>query len=55
MNKYKITYKLSNGFEGEEIIYAANRTMAQEIFAKYECFKGCIAVSCLLILDKEDY
>lgn len=33
MKKYRIEFKCSNGFEGEEYVYAANRVMAYEVFA----------------------
>ena len=32
MNKYKIVYTCSDGCEGEEIVMAANRVMAFEVF-----------------------
>lgn len=33
MNEYKIVYTCSDGYKGEEIVMAANRTMAFEVFA----------------------
>ena len=53
MNKYKIVYRCSNGFEGEEIVYAVNRTMAFEVFEKFECFKDVVAVDCFRVLEDE--
>ena len=44
MNNYRIAYRCKNGFEGEEIVNAANRTMAFEIFAKFEYFKDVVAL-----------
>lgn len=51
MNKYRITYRCKNGFEGEEIVNAVNRTMALEMFAKVEYFKDVVAVDCFRILE----
>ena len=50
MNKYKIVFKLRNGFIGEEIMYAVNRTMAFELFEKVEYFKDVVAVDCKPII-----
>ena len=36
MNEYRIEYVCSDGFEGEEIVSAANRIMAFEIFASFD-------------------
>lgn len=51
MNKYRIVFKCKNGFEGEEIICAVNRTMAFEIFEKVDCFKDIAAANCFLIIE----
>lgn len=51
MNKYRIVYRCKNGFEGEEIVSAVNRTMALEMFAKVEYFKDVVAVDCFLVLE----
>lgn len=51
MNQYKIIYRCKNGFNGEEIVSAVNRTMAFEMFAKVEYFKDVVAVDCFLILE----
>ena len=51
MHQYKIIYRCKNGFNGEEIVSAVNRTMAFEIFAKVEYFKDVVAVDCFLILE----
>ena len=32
MNEYKVVYQCSDGYEGEEIVMAANRMMAFEVF-----------------------
>ena len=49
MNEYRIVYRCNNGFEGEEIVYAANRTMAFEMFEKFEIFKNVVAVDCFRV------
>ena len=51
MNKYKIVYRCNNGFEGEEIVSAVNRTMAFEIFEKVEYFNDVVAVGCVLVIE----
>ena len=51
MNKYRIMYRCSNGFEGEEIVMAVNRTMAFEIFETFEYFKDVVAVDCFRIIE----
>lgn len=51
MNQYKITFKLRNGFIGEEIVSAVNRTMAFEIFEKVEYFKDVVAVGCVPVIE----
>ena len=53
MNQYKIVYRCNNGFEGEEIVNAANRTMAFEMFAKVEYFKDVVAVDCFRIIEEQ--
>ena len=50
MNEYKIIYKLKNGFIGEEIVCAVNRTMAFELFEKVKYFKDVVAVDCKPII-----
>ena len=50
MNKYRIVYRCNNGFEGEEYAYAVNRTMAFEMFEKYEQFKNVISVNCFRVI-----
>ena len=52
MNKYKIIYRRSNGYEGIVVIDAANRTMALEIFKTFAYFKDVIAVDCFRVIDK---
>lgn len=51
MKEYKIVYHCKNGYEGEEIVYAVNRTMALEIFEKFDYFKDVVAVDCFLVID----
>lgn len=52
MNQYKIVYRCNNGFEGEEIVNAVNRTMALEMFAKVEYFKDVVAVDCFRVIEE---
>lgn len=52
MNKYRLVYKLRNGYDGEEILYAVNRTMALEMFEKMEYFNDVIAVDCFRVIDE---
>lgn len=52
MNKYRIAYRCKNGFEGEEIVSAVNRTMAFEMFAKVEYFKDVVAVDCFRVIEE---
>lgn len=52
MNKYKIVFECKNGFKGEEIVNAVNRTMAFEIFEKFEYFKDVVAVGCFRIMEE---
>ena len=54
MNKYRIVYKCNNGFQGEEIVCAANRTIAFEVFEKFEYFKDVVAVDCFRVIDDKD-
>lgn len=54
MNNYRIAYRCKNGFEGEEIVNAANRTMAFEIFAKFEYFKDVVAVDCFRVIEESE-
>ena len=51
MNKYKIIFKLKNGFMGEEIVDAVNRTMAFELFERVEYFKDVVAVDCRPVIE----
>lgn len=53
MNKYRIVYQCSNGYEGEEFVYAANRMMAFEVFKELG-FDGVVNADCFLVLDEED-
>ena len=53
MNKYKIIYRCSDGFEGEEIVYAVNSTMAFEVFSDFD-FDDVISAECILIPEDED-
>ena len=35
MNEYRVAFMCDDGFEGEEVILAANRIMALEIFESF--------------------
>lgn len=52
MNYYKIVYQCSDGYEGEEIVMAANRMMAFEVFKDFG-YEDVINADCYLIPDDE--
>lgn len=51
MNKYRMVYQCSNGFQGEKIVYAANRMMAFEIFEDFE-YIDVVSVDCFRVIDE---
>ena len=51
MNKYKIVYQCSNGYEDEVYVYAANRVMAFEIFESFG-FEDVINADCFCVDDE---
>ena len=53
MNKYKIIYKCSDGYEGEEIVMAVNRIMAFEVFQELG-IEDVVSADCFRVLDDED-
>lgn len=53
MNKYKIIYRCSDGFEGEETVYAVNRLMAYMVFEDLG-HENVVAADCIRVLDEED-
>ena len=50
MNEYKIVYKCDNGFEGEEIVMAANRMMAFEVFEELG-IEDVVEADCFHVLE----
>lgn len=53
MNKYKIIYKCSDGYEDEEIVMAVNRMMAFEVFADLG-IENVVSADCFRVLDDEE-
>jgi hypothetical protein len=53
MNKYRIEYVCSNGYEDEVIVYAVNRFMAFELFEEFG-FEDVINVECFRVLDEDE-
>lgn len=53
MNKYKIIYQCSDGYKGEEIVCAANRMMAFEVFEEIG-IQDVVNADCFRILEEED-
>lgn len=53
MNKYKIIYQCSDGYEGEEIVMAVNRMMAFEVFKDFG-YEDVINADCFRVLDDEE-
>lgn len=52
MYEYKIIYQCSDGYKGEEIVMAANRVMAFEVFADLG-IENVVDADCFRVLDKE--
>lgn len=50
MHPYKIVYQCSNGFEGEEIVYAVNRIMAFEVFKELG-YENVINADCFRVIE----
>jgi len=50
MNLYKIVYKCSDGYEGEEIVCAVNRLMAFEVFKDFG-YEDVVSADCFRVLD----
>ena len=53
MNEYRMVYKCSDGYEGEEIIPAVNMVMAFEIFEELG-IEDVVSVDCFRILEDDD-
>lgn len=50
MNEYRIVFKCANGFEGEEIVMAANRMMAFEVFEELG-IEDVVNADCFRVLN----
>lgn len=48
MNIYKITYRCRNGYVGTEIIMAANRIAALEVFKDFG-YEDVVSADCVLV------
>ena len=53
MNLYRIVYRCSDGYEGEEIVMAVNRMMAFEVFEEFG-IEDVINVDCFRVLEDEE-
>lgn len=53
MYKYKIVYQCSDGYVGEEIVYAVNRMMAFEVFEDFG-YEDVVNADCFRVNDEED-
>ena len=53
MNEYRIEYVCSDGYEGEEIVCAANRLMAFEVFEELG-IKDVVRAECFRVLDEDE-
>ena len=51
MNKYRIVYRCNDGYEGEEIVYAVNRTMAFMVFEDFR-YEDIVSVDCFRIIEE---
>ena len=51
MNKYRIVYQCSDGYVGEEIVYAVNRIMAFEVFEDFG-IEGVVNADCFRVLEE---
>ena len=52
MYQYKIVYQCSNGYEGEEIVYAANRIVAFDMFNNLG-YEDVVSADCFRVIDDE--
>ena len=53
MYEYKIVYTCADGYEGEEIVVAANRVMAFEVFEEFG-IEDVVDVECFCIFEEEE-
>lgn len=53
MNKYRIEYQTSDGYEGVEYVYAANRIAAFMVFEDLG-YEGVVNADCFRVLDEEE-
>ena len=49
MNEYRIVYRCKNGYVGEEIVMAADRIMAFEVFEEFG-IEDVVSVDCFRVL-----
>lgn len=52
MNEYKIVYTCSDGYKGEEIVMAANRIMAFEMFEDLG-IEDVVNADCFRVLEDD--
>lgn len=50
MYQYRIVYQCSNGYKGEEIVYAVNRMMAFEVFKELG-IDDVVSTDCFRVID----
>ena len=53
MNKYRIEYVCSDGYEDEVIVYAVNRFMAFELFEDFG-IEDVVRAECFRVLDEDE-
>jgi hypothetical protein len=53
MNKYKIIYKCSDGYEGVEYLYAVNRMMAFEAFKAFG-YENVVNVDVFRVIGEDE-
>lgn len=53
MNEYRIVYQCSDGYEGEEIVMAANRMMAFEVFVELG-IKDVVSADCFRVIEEDE-
>ena len=53
MNEYRIVYQCSDGYVDEEIVMAANRTMAFMVFEDLG-IEDVVNAECFLVLEDEE-
>lgn len=53
MNRYRVVYQCSNGYEDEVIVYAVNRLMAFEVF-KDLGYEDVVNADVYRVIDEEE-